>query len=135
MAENIKAEVVIDASWIASFLLEDESSRESDDFFLTLKKSRTELIAPTLLQYEITNILRTALVAKRITHAQSTSLLSYFKKMNIEYYEIEEDFMLDVALQYRLSVYDASYLALALSRKASFMTHDKKLKKIYDSLK
>lgn len=110
--------VVIDASYVLSWLLPDEE-RPTDQ-----PKYK---FAPDLLRYEVVNALRSNVVQGRIDKKLAQILLETFDEWQIQYKEVDMKLVLDLAVENRLSGYDASYLWLARKLKTKLLTWDKKL--------
>ena len=85
-----------------------------------------QFVAPELLYYEIGNVL----VTKTKLSAQETSdLFGYFLDLHIETYSLGADeykTTLDLAHRYKLSVYDAAYLGLAMALDIRLVTADRR---------
>jgi len=107
--------VIVDASLLLSLILPDESTKpESESFRHKFQSNQLLAIAPPLLKYEVVNVLRSAIVRQRCTAIVSQALLSEFQKLPISYQETNFANTLSLAIKHNLSVYDASYLDLAL---------------------
>lgn len=113
--------VVVDASYVLSWLLPDESRP-------TLAPSQR--VAPELLKYEIINALRSNVTRERIDKSIAKKLLNELANWQIEYQKIDMVEALELALLYKISGYDASYLWLAKKLKCKLLTWDKKLAEI-----
>lgn len=113
--------LVIDTSYVMSWLLPDEKSPKS---------VKEQLVAPDLLVYEVINALKTSVRRKRITDDIAQQLLHEFEGWNIQYFKIDNESVLDLAISEELSGYDASYLYLARKMKCELLTWDKKLGKL-----
>lgn len=114
--------VVVDASYILSLLLPDEN--------LDPTSVPSHMFAPTLLPYEVANGLRSATSSKRITLKLATALYQEFNKLPITYKTIDFSQVLKLAIQVKLSVYDASYLLLSRDKNLPLKTYDKQLLKL-----
>jgi predicted nucleic acid-binding protein len=112
---------VLDASFCAPYFLPDEKNDSTDSFFASIGRSDV-MSVPQLWWYEMGNILKTALMRKRIDHAQALSLasgLSSFKVItDTEFGGGSAETLLKLAHDYGLTVYDAAYLELAEREKA-----------------
>jgi len=116
---------VVDASVVLKWLLA-EASEEADEVLETHLNGSDPLVAPELLYYEIGNVL----VTKTKLSAQETSdLFGYFVDLHIEAYSLGADeykTTIDLAHRYKLSVYDAAYLALAMTLDTRLVTADRR---------
>jgi predicted nucleic acid-binding protein len=117
---------VVDASVVLKWLLA-EPSEEADDLLETHLNGSDPLVAPELLYYEVGNVL----VTKTKLSAQETSdLFGYFVDLHIEAYSLGADeykTTIDLAHRYKLSVYDAAYLGLAMALDIRLVTADRRL--------
>ena len=117
---------VVDASVVLKWLLA-EPSAEAEELLERHLNGSDPLVAPVLLYYEIGNVL----VTKTKLSAQETSdLFGYFIDLQIEAYSLGADeykTTIDLAYRYKLSVYDAAYLGLALALDSRLVTADRRL--------
>jgi len=117
---------VVDASVVLKWLLAEPSEAAEELMEMHLNGS-DPLVAPELLYYEIGNVL----VTKTKLSAQDTSdLFGYFVDLQIEAYRLGPDeytTTIDLAQRYKLSVYDAAYLGLALALDSRLVTADRRL--------
>lgn len=91
-----------------------------------------ELIAPTLLPYELASICTTKLTR---TPGDSDSILrrySLLRNLDIRFAEPDWESLPDLALKWKLSAYDAAYLQLAIVRNARLVTLDARLARAFD---
>lgn len=129
MDANTKS-FVVDSSVIIALLMPDEKKSLTAQKFTRLLSSKVVLIAPTLLEFEIGNSLKSAVLSNRITVDQAKSLLDIFNDLPINFVQIKRDSVLQKALKNKLSFYDASYLYLAKLNKCKLLTLDKKLARL-----
>lgn len=117
---------VVDASVVLQWLL-DEPSTGSTEILEAHLDGSEPLIAPELLNYEVGNVLVTKI---KLTSEDASELFGNFLDLRIETYSLGADeyrASIDLAHQYRLTVYDASYLALASALDVRLVTADKRL--------
>lgn len=121
---------VVDASFVLSFLLPDENVEGVTSFFKDFIEEHTNALAPHILEFEVMNGLKSAMLRKRISSQNVLNLAKKFEDLSINILAIDVREVLTLSIQKKLSVYDASYAWLAQSRECELMTHDKKLAKI-----
>jgi len=109
---------VVDASYVLSLLLPDESAHDNVP---------EQMVAPHLLKIEVMNGLRSATVSKRIDAILAKELIAEFKNWDLQYLEIDLSQTLELAVNNNLSGYDASYLWVARKFGINLRTFDKKL--------
>jgi predicted nucleic acid-binding protein len=115
--------VVVDASVVAKWFLEEVHSEKAMDIRLDYINGLVDLVAPDLLPYEVLNALRydpdfgKADLEKVVTAIEDYQLLLVPLKTGA----------VDMAYEYGISIYDASYLALAKEMGVELYTADEKL--------
>lgn len=132
MAADKPAQYIVDSSAILSYILPDEVLPIS--IKSTIKKftnDKVELLAPTVLRYEVGNALKSSVRQKRLDQIKASKIYSNFLILPIQYLSPNHHDTLDLSLRYDLSFYDASYLSLALEKNLSLLTLDKKLQAAY----
>ncbi|MDR1636553.1 MAG: type II toxin-antitoxin system VapC family toxin [Treponema sp.] len=122
---------VIDASFFAASILPDEQKEYALQFFSSIGEDDT-LYVPHLWWYELGNILKKALVRKRLEYSEALVMVSHLTTLKIstdsEYGSVYTGTLLRLARDYDLTVYDAVYLELALRMGAVLGTLDGNLK-------
>ena len=117
---------VVDASIVLQWLLEapSETARPVLEDHV---EGRDALVAPELLRYEVGNVL----VRKtRLTPAAVTTAFDHFLDLEIQTYTlgtVEYRESLRLAGLYKLTMYDASYVGLAVALGVDMITADQKL--------
>lgn len=134
MAENIKRDiVVVDASVVLSSLMDDEL--QNKDFEVNLKMAEKGLVilrAPFLLKLEVANALFWAVSKKRATWQVAQEQLKIFLKFPISYSSLDNLFRIfELAKEYNLTIYDATYLYEVEKYKSQLFSLDKKLMEAY----
>ena len=93
------------------------------------------LLAPPLIDYEITNALRTGVLRRRLSESEALAALSDFAALSIERppFQDTQQLALQLACQFGRSAYDAAHLALAQASGIWFFTGDRRLYKAVGS--
>jgi predicted nucleic acid-binding protein len=117
---------VLDASVVASWLLPDEDHPQA---LAALERLKTEdAWVPTLLWFELRNMLVVSERRQRLTPAQTAAALATVHGLPLTVDDqADSDTTLQLARAHRLSVYDAVYLELALRRRVPLLTLDAQL--------
>ena len=116
---------VVDASVVLKWLLA-EPSAEAETLLEKHLNGSDPLVAPELLYYEIGNVLVTK---TKLTAQETSDLFGYFVDLQIEAYSLGADeyrTTIDLARRYKLSVYDAAYLGLAMALDIRLVTADRR---------
>ena len=119
--------IVLDASVVFKWFQEEEGSERALKFEDSHIKGEENVIAPDLLFYEITNILR---YQKGITPEIVDDTLGILEKIEIQTFVFSPSELKGVyrfAHVHEISVYDAMYAVLAQRLECTFVTADKKL--------
>jgi predicted nucleic acid-binding protein len=88
-----------------------------------------QLLAPTLIEAEIGNVLWKAVRRKRITPREAEKSLHSFTALAIQMVPISDLLgqALQIAVAYERSFYDSLYVALALATKTELITADERM--------
>jgi predicted nucleic acid-binding protein len=117
---------VLDTSISACWVFQDEQDPRADAAFVRIKSE--EAVVPSLWWFEIRNILVVNERRKRITESDTGVFLRDLAGLRIRVdREPEESVVLRLTRTHRLSVYDASYLELALRAAIPLATLDAEL--------
>jgi predicted nucleic acid-binding protein len=122
---------VADSSVVVSWIIEDEFSPQVEALLDSLAQGAV-VEAPVLLRYEVSNVLVTAYTRrKRISKEACATGLADFDSLPIRYDLESPRFasskIAELAQNHLLSVYDATYLEMALRRSLPLATQDKEL--------
>ncbi|UWU29739.1 type II toxin-antitoxin system VapC family toxin [Rhizobium sp. WSM1274] len=119
---------VVDASVAAAWLLVDEESRTAEEALSFLETE--DALVPDLFWHEIRNILLTAERRKRISNEDVLACLMRLTSLPLRTVSSEDHLpILRLAGKYKLSAYDAAYLALAVAENVSLATLDARLER------
>lgn len=117
---------VVDASVVGSWVLPDENHPEALTALERLKED--EAFAPSLLWFELRNLLLASERRQRITPAQTAAALNLVQKLSLRLDgQADSDTTLQLARAHRLTIYDAAYLELAVRRQLPLVTFDAEL--------
>jgi len=117
--------IVIDASMVAAWTLDDEKTEKGDGILNEVKNGHPVTIS--LFWHEYRNILVSNQRRGRIAKEKIHSLLQEVRLLAIEELPLDDALVVSLAFQHNLSAYDAAYLALAISSNAILATNDRKL--------
>jgi len=121
--------LVVDASFILSIALSEEAPAESAQLFDVL--AREGAWVPPIWRYEVANALAVAARRGRIQPAMPALILADIARLHIhddpDCAELAWSGTMALATQHRLTVYDASYLELAVRKQAWLATNDRSL--------
>lgn len=120
--------VVVDANLVAALLIRLPYSQEARDKLCGWREAREELVAPTLLEYEVCSTLHRAVRAGWIAAEKVPQLLVQMRRLAIRLVSPTLD-LHRAALQWaqrlgRSRTYDAQYMAVAEEFRADFWTGD-----------
>ena len=118
---------VLDNSVVSGWFINDKSRAYSELIATRLQTVRA--IAPPLLQLEYTNVMRTACKRQKMIAAQAHQIVAMLAELpiDIDNASLHPSQVLDLALRYDLTSYDAVYLDLALRRGLPIATRDQAL--------
>jgi predicted nucleic acid-binding protein len=114
---------VVDASVVGSWVLPDENHPEAIAALERLKND--ESFAPSLLWFELRNLLLANERRQRITPAQTAVALNLVQQLPLHLDgQADSDTTLQLARAHRLTIYDAAYLELAVRHHLPLVTFD-----------
>ena len=117
---------VLDASVTLSWAMRDEDNPLADIAFEYIQTDSS--LVPAIWWYEIRNALLISERRGRIEGGDIAKFLSAVSRFDIEVRAPEAgQRTMDLAREYRLSIYDAAYLALASEEKIPLATLDERL--------
>ena len=118
---------VVDASVVLGWLLPERTSPTHRQVLDDHIAGRQPLVAPELLHYEVANVLATG---AKLPADVARDAYSAFVALEVETYslgETEYQQALALARGHRVTVYDASYAALARALRVRLITADRRL--------
>ncbi len=126
-----RTDKVLDASVIAKWFSEEEGSDRASTYLQNYKDGKFSILIPTLLYYELGNIL----LSKKATKVQISEIMQTMQALHLIVENIGQDAFRQVfenASDYKITYYDAAYVSLMQKRNCELITADKKL---YEKLK
>ncbi|GAB1389976.1 MAG: hypothetical protein AMXMBFR78_12470 [Rubrivivax sp.] len=122
--------LVVDASISGAWLLPDEATDPYAEAALQATTAR-QVWVPALWQLEVGNLLLSAHRRRRIDDAKRRELVATAQalRLRVDRGPVAMTALDDLAARHALSIYDATYLELALRRKLPLATADAELLK------
>lgn len=117
---------VLDSSILVKWFSEEEGSEEADKFLESLERKEIQIFLPELVKYELGNAL---LKGKELSYSQAKNALKIFYELPLTFVAETLDLAkltYKLAQKFSLTYYDASFLALAKSQKATLITANPK---------
>lgn len=121
--------IIVDSSVIAKWFLPDEPSEQAFRVKQDFTNKLLLLAEPSLIYYEVNNIIRSAAVSFRVNKKEANEAYGAFLELNFIVYHSKQflEHTLQKAIDLDVSSYDASYIALAEYLNIPMYTADKKL--------
>ncbi len=122
-------EAVVDASVVVKWFVEEEGSERALRLRDRYIDGEIELIAPELITFEVLNALR---YKGLFTEEEMAQIQEALEAYAFSLYSLSGDYArktLEVAFRNDITVYDASYVALAVVRETHLYTADEELRR------
>lgn len=116
---------VLDTSVAVAWYLDETFSVSARTWQDRLLRGSIALVVPSLHYWEFANVLRTLVHRQEITPSLAREIYDLHIDAPLEKAEPDERKVLDVALEYHATAYDAVYLALCLARELTLVTAEK----------
>lgn len=121
--------ICLDASVVGKLICPDEEAFQVLEKYEKARTAGKRFLSPALLPYEVASLLRKKRLKKILSGAESLGAIHLFRGLEIEltHFEdiMERVLTLCEAFGSFLTVYDASYLAVAEKEKATLWTADR----------
>ncbi|MDJ0736896.1 MAG: type II toxin-antitoxin system VapC family toxin [Nostocaceae cyanobacterium] len=122
--------ICVDANFVVKLINNPSETSPYLILWNNWEQNQTQIIAPTLLRYEVTNVFHRMQLAKQLLHTEAQESLYNALNLSIQFYgdlQLHQQAW-EIAQQFNFSAtYDAHYLALAQRYQADFYTGDKRL--------
>ncbi len=126
----MKDEIVIDASVLAKAIVREEDSDKALNIIEAHTDGKIELVAPSLIIYEIGNVLWRSGMNGRSLHKYIENILSLgIKLINVPFERTMLKEVGKISTTKDLTFYDASYLSIAIILNKKLVTVDKEIMK------
>jgi predicted nucleic acid-binding protein len=122
---------VLDTSVCIKYFIADPLTSKVIELFSHLAYPQTEMFVPDLFYIECTNVFLKYIRANMYTSAEVQADLATLKNLQLQVVSTANlmDDAVNIALNYNISAYDASYVALSKQMNTTLLTLDKKLVK------
>lgn len=132
--KGIDAEyLVVDASVALKWALDDEEwVSQAVGLRDASLAGRWRMVAPSLWLYEVTNGLVTAVHRQRMAADTGLQALTLLQSLGVRLADPEAGEVYEAAVRFRVTAYDAAYLALATTLGADLWTGDRRF---YDAVR
>jgi predicted nucleic acid-binding protein len=116
--------VLVDTNVLAYLMLEGDRTSAAQELFERDADWRSE----AFIMVEFSNVLTTYVRTKVLSRDQGLKLLAGAEKLVPVLTSVQNARALEVATQFRISAYDARFVALAIQMKVKLVTEDAKLR-------
>ena len=116
---------VLDTSVAVAWYLEEVFSTSARLWQERLLTGKVVLVVPLLHYWEFANVLRTLVHRHELPEDLAREIYELHMDAPLDLKEPEEKSVLDTALQYNATAYDAVYISLSLSRNIPLITAEK----------
>ena len=122
-----RKEVVVDASIVVKWFVEEEYSREARLLRKAYANNLINIVAPSLLPYEVLNALK---YSGAFGEEELKEIAGALEDFQLTLFNLQSEFAaksIELAMRKGVTIYDASYVALAQILGAELYTADEKL--------
>lgn len=123
--------IILDASVVIKWFTKEQDSDKAIVYLKSFYNNEVTILAPSLLFYELGNIL----INKRSSKNKIAEVKKKLQDLQLEIKDIGLEWfgkIYENSLDYSLSFYDSAYVTLMQNKNCKFITADKKL---YDKVK
>lgn len=124
--------IIIDSTIVIANTMPDEKSHYADSVLQLLAEDKLQAFVPSIFYLDCTNVLLMAEKSKRINRIQPQEYLEMIVQLPLDVDHLAANAesisqISQIADNYNLTSYDASYLELAVRKNTPIATLDKKL--------
>lgn len=124
----MEKDLVLDASVALKWFIDEDQSYEARRLVKLIKQGKISVYVPPIFPFEVANILS---LKENISPESLFASIGFLYSLNLRSGINSEEFLVKsatISKDFKITVYDASYIALAQDLKIDFLTADKKLK-------
>jgi len=124
------SQVVIDAGFLLKILLPEDKSERAEELWKSWIKNSIKVVAPTLIVFEVSSVLRNKLYRGIIENGDAKELINQIKYLDLTLIYTEDllDLAWEIGTILKTSVlYDCFYIALSQFLDTTLWTTDRKL--------
>ncbi len=125
-----KSRVVIDASFLLKIFLPENKSEKADKIWKDWINKSVEVVAPTLVIFEVSSVLRNKVYRKVLEKDDAVEIVEQIRRLDLTLLYTDDilDIAWEIGSQLKMpGLYDCFYIALAKFLNISLWTADKKL--------
>ncbi|AFY47646.1 putative nucleic acid-binding protein, contains PIN domain [Nostoc sp. PCC 7524] len=122
--------ICVDSNFVVKLIKNSSQNSTHLTLWDNWEQNQTQIIAPTLLCYEVTNVFHRMQLAKQLLKTEAEECINLAFNLSIQFYSDRQlhQQAWEFTQQFNLpATYDAHYLALAQRFQADFYTGDKRL--------
>jgi predicted nucleic acid-binding protein len=116
--------VLIDTNILAYLLLEGDRTALAQELY----ERDSDWCSEAFLMVEFSNVLATSIRSRAITREQGVKLLAGAEALVPVLTSVQHERVLEAAIQFGTSAYDARFIALAMQMKMKLVTEDARLR-------
>lgn len=123
------SKIVIDSSVVIKWFLDEEDSDKAQSIYDDHETGTLNLIAPDLMNIEIGNIIWKHVVHRGMSEEDAQDVMDRYIELELNLVPTTELLYeaYKIAVTYKRSVYDSTYVALSIQEGCQFVTADEKL--------
>lgn len=121
-----KNNIILDASVIIKWFIDEEDSDKALSYLDIIQNNQRAVIVPSLLTYEIGNIL----LNKKASVTMVGEIMNTLQNLGLEVEDIGLKWFRKIyqnSIDYSITFYDSAYITLMQKENCEFITADKKL--------
>ena len=117
--------IVLDTSVAVAWYLDETGCEAARKWQTACLAGHIDVLVPSLHDLEFANVLRTYVRRRELTAAQAEAIYELHLDAPLTVVEPERASLLQTALEYEATVYDAAYILLALASDAVLVTAER----------